>query len=151
MFAMSPLHLQAGDNTGAMHQFRQARLRAWLNQQWARLFGRSRALAVLSVIMCEACAGRRHYAGIQAVSIDRIRGTEDRSADFDRDFNPLSDRTRERWTAIFELCQRGLTLPPVDLIRVNEVYFVRDGHHRVSVARAMGQEYIEAVVTEWDA
>lgn len=149
MFAMSPLHLQAGDNTGAMHQFRRARLRAWLNQQWARLLGRSRALAELSAIMRETCVSQRHHAGIQAVLIDQIGGTEGRSDDFDRDFNPLNDRARERWTAVFNLWQRGLTLPPVDLIHVNEMYFVRDGHHRVSVARALGQKYIEAVVTEW--
>ena len=61
----------------------------------------------------------------------------------------MNDRARERWTAVFDLWQRGLTLPPVDLIHVDEMYFVRDGHHRVSVARALGQKYIEAVVTEW--
>ncbi len=53
------------------------------------------------------------------------------------------------WAALFNLWQRGLTLPPVDLIRVGEFYSVRDGHHRVSVARALGQAFIEATVTEW--
>ena len=100
MYAMSPLQLQAGDNTGALHQFQRARLRAWLSQQWARLLGQSRALAELPVIMRETRAGHGHYAGIQAVAIDRIRGTEGRSVDFDRDFNPLNDRTRERWMAV---------------------------------------------------
>jgi ParB-like chromosome segregation protein Spo0J len=50
---------------------------------------------------------------------------------------------------VFNLWRRGLTLPPVDLIRVGESYFVRDGHHRVSAARALGQAFIEATVTEW--
>ncbi len=149
MFAMSPLHLQAGDNTGAMHQFRRARLRAWVSGIWAALLGRSRALVELSVSLREARVSQGRYAGIQAVSIDQIRGTEGRSDDFDRDFNPLNDRMRERWAAVFNLWQRGRTLPPVDLIHVNEMYFVRDGHHRVSVAHALGQAYIEATVTEW--
>jgi hypothetical protein len=93
--------------------------------------------------------GARYYAGIQAVPIRQIRGTEERARDFDVEFNPLTDHTERRWLSVFTALQRGAALPPVELTRVGEIYFVRDGHHRISAARALGQEYIEAVVTVW--
>lgn len=89
------------------------------------------------------------YAGQREVTLDNIRGTEGRLNDFDDRFNPLTDRTRERWVSIARANDAGMDLPPVELIRVDEVYFVRDGHHRISVARAFGQTTITARVTVW--
>jgi len=83
------------------------------------------------------------------VAIAQICGSEGRAADFDRDFNPLQDHTRDRWLGIAEAYQRGRYLPPVALIQVGDHYFVRDGHHRISVARALGQQAIEATVEVW--
>ena len=148
MFATSPMHLQAS-TSGAMHQFERAHLRGWLRHQWAALTGHSHKLYELAAITRTTNVSERHFAGIQAVPIRQIRGTEDRSEDFDRDFNPLSDRSRQRWVSVFSAWLKGTALPAVELIRVGETYFVRDGHHRISVAHALGQEYIEAVVTEW--
>jgi hypothetical protein len=61
-----------------------------------------------------------------------------------------SARVRGRWEQIAAAVRRGEPLPPVDLLRIGEIYFVRDGHHRVSVARALGLEDIDAYVTEVD-
>ncbi len=94
-------------------------------------------------------AGGGHYAGIQAVSIAQIHGSEGRCSDFDADFRPLAEHDRGRWLRIARARLQGAELPPVDLIRVRDGYFVRDGHHRISVAHAFGEEYIEAEVTEW--
>jgi hypothetical protein len=91
----------------------------------------------------------RCYGGIQIVPISRIRGSESRSDDFDRDFHPLQDHNRGRWLRIAAARQQGKTLPPVSLIQVGDLYFVRDGHHRISVARAEGQLDIEAEVVVW--
>jgi len=88
-----------------------------------------------------------HYAGQREVPLDQIRGTEGRSNDFDDRFHPLTDRTRQRWMSVARANEQGLSLPPVDLIQVGDVYFVRDGHHRISVARAFGQTTITARVT----
>ena len=66
---------------------------------------------------------------------------------FDTQFHPLKHGTRQRWVGIMMARRSGLSLPPVKLIRVGDAYFVRDGHHRVSVARALAEEYIEAEVT----
>ena len=80
--------------------------------------------------------------------LDAIVGSVDRSRDFDRRFRPTSGRSRGRWEQIAAAARRGEALPPVDLLRVGELYFVRDGHHRVSVARALGRTDIDAYVTE---
>ncbi len=90
------------------------------------------------------------YAGRHEVALDDIRGTVGRQNDFDDNFNPLSERTFQRWLSIFEAYRRGIVLPPVELIQVGSIYFVRDGHHRISVARAMGLTTISAVVTIWN-
>jgi len=94
---------------------------------------------------------RGSYAvGICAVPVRQIRGSESRSDDFDADFRPRQTRTQGRWLSIATARLMGVTLPPVELLQVHDVYYVRDGHHRISVARAMGQEYIEAEVLVWE-
>ena len=126
-----------------------ARNRALQGMLWSALSRRSRRL--LSLVEVDgACEVRsRRHAGIRAVPICRIRGSESRCDDFDRDFNPLQGRTAGRWQSVARARQQGRSLPPVDLVQVGDVYFVRDGHHRISVARALGQLDIEAEVTVW--
>ncbi len=89
------------------------------------------------------------YAGRQTVPLSQIRGsaTLARSWDFDANFRPLSRHNRDRWQTIAAASRRGKRLPPVALIEVNGVYFVEDGHHRISVAKAENRPDIEAVVT----
>jgi hypothetical protein len=86
--------------------------------------------------------------GVEVVPLDAIVGTVDRDRDFDRSFRPTSGRVRSRWENIAAAMRRGESLPPVDLVRIGEIYFVRDGHNRVSVARALGRRDIDAFVTE---
>lgn len=92
-------------------------------------------------------AGQRHV-GRQLIPVESIIGTVDREQDYDRRFRPMSDRNRERWETIAAAMRRGEALPPIDVYRIGELHFVRDGHHRVSVARALGLTTIEANVTE---
>ena len=87
--------------------------------------------------------------GLQTVALDSIVGTVDRQGGgFDRHFRPTSSQVRGRWERIAGAMRRGESMPPVSLYRVGEVHFVRDGHHRVSVGRALGRHDIDAVVTE---
>lgn len=86
--------------------------------------------------------------GLQIVPLDSIVGSVDRTRDFDRDFRPTNPRLRSRWQRIAEAVRRGESLPPVSLYRIGDLHFVRDGHHRVSVARSLGLTEIEAYVTE---
>jgi hypothetical protein len=86
--------------------------------------------------------------GEQTIPLDSIVGTVDRSREFDRSFRPTTQRVRERWERI-NLAQRtGKALPPIDVYRIGDMHFVKDGHHRVSVARALGHRDINAYVTE---
>jgi hypothetical protein len=86
--------------------------------------------------------------GLQVIDVDSIAGTVDRGREFDRSFRPTSGRVRQRWEGIATAQRKGKAMPPIDVYRIGEVHFVKDGHHRVSVARAMGIDKIEAYVTE---
>ncbi len=91
------------------------------------------------------------YAGVKTVRIDSIIGSEGRVSDFDSGFHPMSEAASERWVNIAMAYIARLPLPPVQLIEVGDSYFIRDGHHRVSVARAFGQSAIDAEVISWNA
>lgn len=88
------------------------------------------------------------YIGLQQVPINQIVGSLGRYRDFDRAFLPRQTRTRGRWVSIDSARYDDVLLPPVELYKMGEVYFVRDGNHRVSVAREQGQEVVDALVTE---
>jgi hypothetical protein len=90
----------------------------------------------------------QHDLGLQVVPLDAIVGTVDRTADFDRGLRPTSSRLRSRWERIAAAQRRGESLPPVSLYKIGALYFVRDGHHRVSVAKSLGRKDIDAYVIE---
>ena len=113
-------------------------------QVWARLTGRNNELRSLS----HYAIGKQTHrsAGVLSVPIDRIVGSESRTKDFDADFNPLKQHNRERWAGLLAALWSGIPLPPVELIQVGNEFFVRDGHHRISIAKATGQLEIEASI-----
>jgi hypothetical protein len=86
--------------------------------------------------------------GVLTIAIETIVGTLDRRKEFDRSFRPTSSRARARFERIAEAARRGVALPPIDVYRVGALHFVRDGHHRVAVARAQGLDAIDAHVVE---
>src|SRR3954469_11532202 len=86
--------------------------------------------------------------GLRVIQLDAIVGSVDRTTDFDRQFRPTTGRVRARWERIAAAMRRGDSLPPIDVYRLDGMHFVRDGHHRVSVARALGRHDIDAFVTE---
>ena len=91
------------------------------------------------------------YRGLQVVPIDRIVGSEGRYADFNKQFLPRHEHLRRRWTRVDEAHHQQVNLPPIRLYEIGGVYFVRDGNHRVSVARAEGVESIDAEVVSLDS
>ena len=122
---------------------------ARLRQAWAKVRGQSCRLLDLTTVAATCAIGDRRAAGMQTVSIRQIRGSEGRRDDFDVAFGPLRAHTEARWVSVARAHLRGIGLPAVELIQVGTVYFVRDGHHRISVAAALGQQEIDAVVTVW--
>jgi hypothetical protein len=111
-------------------------------QRWARITGKANALRSLTY---QPVTSRRESTTM-LVPLSQIVGTECRSEEFDRDFHPLQTHSRERWIGVAAARRTGVVLPLVELVRAKDGYYVRDGHHRISVARAMGQLAIEARV-----
>jgi hypothetical protein len=135
----------------AQNDFMRARRRATIAKLAARLRGEPDDVGVVMPYeeVIEALGFlSEHSAGLKVVPLDQIVGSVDRGRDFDRRFRPTSGRLRSRWEQIAAAARRGESFPPIDLVRVGELYFVRDGHHRVSVARALGRTDIDAYVTE---
>jgi hypothetical protein len=87
------------------------------------------------------------YRGMQTVSIDLIVGSEGRYRDFNKYFLPRAEHLRSRWERVDVARLKDIILPPIQLYEIGGVYFVRDGNHRVSVARSQGVELIDAEVT----
>jgi hypothetical protein len=94
--------------------------------------------------------GRRgeRRLGLQTIALDTIVGSVDSRRDFDRRFRPATDRVRPRWERLALAERRGEPVPPIEVYRVGGLHFVSDGHHRVSVAVAVGRPVIDAYVTE---
>ena len=93
--------------------------------------------------------GRRaeHYVGTKVIPLDAIVGSVDKVRDFDRRFRPTSTVSRQRWERLARASRVGEEIPPIDVYQIGDYYFVRDGHHRVSVARSLGVSLIEARIT----
>jgi hypothetical protein len=148
---MQPRRSTGLPGVDAQHDFIRARRHAILARLAARLRGEpddvGHVMPYEEVVEALGFVSE-HPVGLQVVPLDAIVGTVDRGRDFDRRFRPTSGRVRSRWEHIATAMRRGEPLPPVDLAKIGELYFVRDGHHRVSVARALGWSEIDAYVTE---
>jgi hypothetical protein len=135
----------------AQHDFTLARRRRALSKIVSRLRSEPDDVSVmLPFEEVVAALGRRseHDIGLQTIDLDTIVGTVTRRrGEFNRDFQP-SKGVRGRWEGIATARRRGVTMPPIDVFRVGELHFVEDGHHRVSVARALGDTHIDAHVRE---
>ncbi|MDY7040941.1 MAG: DUF4032 domain-containing protein [Chloroflexota bacterium] len=128
--------------------FSRARWRAFLGEISALLFGHSNELLSFDQVKTALKVRGQVYRGIQAVRIDQITGSVDRYRDFDRVFLPTQTHTAQRWKRVDQAHYQDIYLPPVQLYKVGDIYFVRDGNHRVSVARERGVEFIDAEVIE---
>jgi hypothetical protein len=135
----------------AQSDFARARRRRALALLSARLRREPNDVAMIlpfdEVVEALGLVGERPL-GLQTIELDSIVGTVDRTREFDRDFRPTTPRLRERWESIAAAQRRGEAMPPIDVYRIGALHFVRDGHHRVSVARAQGLRTIDAHVTE---
>ena len=99
------------------------------------------------VIAALGFRGERHL-GLRTIKLDAVVGSVESRRDFDRHFRPTSGRVRERWERLALAQRRGESIPPIDVYQVGDLYFVKDGHHRVSIGTATGQRTIDAYVTQ---
>lgn len=90
----------------------------------------------------------QNYVGIRQIETDQIIGSVSRYHDFDRAFLPRQTHTRSRWESIDRAHFKQIILPPIEVYKIGDAFFIKDGNHRVSVAREKGQAFIDAYVTE---
>jgi len=135
----------------AREDFDAARFKAFRKAVSAALTRRARRLLSLDEVLEAAGAEGRAFGGIQEIPLDRVIGSavyEAKGGDFGPEFLPMSARLRDRWTRIYREMVEGAELPPIDVYKVGDFYFVIDGHHRVSVARSLDRATINARVVE---
>ena len=132
----------------ARADFQRARFKAFMNRVWGAISGQRSTLLSYDEIKEKLHVGGPVYRGVKTIRVDQIAGSLNRYHEFDAVFLPASDKLADRWQSVNRAFYQEISLPPVVLYKVGEVYFVVDGHHRVSVAREQGQIFIEAEVRE---
>jgi hypothetical protein len=131
-----------------INAFQSARRRAFWQEMLNHLRGKSAELLSFDEIKTRLRLREESYRGLQDVPLDRIVGSVGRYRDFTASFLPRNNDLRERWSRVYAQVNSMEGVPPVELYKVDDVYFVRDGNHRVSVARQLGAKTIQAHVTE---
>lgn len=144
---MTPLH---PDRSTAINDFRQAHQRAALQLVLSRVTGKSVELLSYEDVLGKLRLTGRSSRGVREIPVSAIAGTVGRTSDFTRTFLPRKASDEQRWANLLAFAQQNSldALPPIEVYQIGEAYFVQDGHHRVSVARTLGVEFIAAYVTE---
>jgi ParB-like nuclease domain. len=135
----------------AHEDFDSARFKAFRRAIRATLTRRSRRLLSLDRVLEAAGLEGKAFGGVREIPLDKVVGSavaEAKAADFDPGFLPVNRRLRDRWTRIYTAMVEGDELPPIDVYKLDDAYYVIDGHHRVSVARNLGRDVINARVVE---
>jgi hypothetical protein len=135
-------------NSRVRADFSRARFKAFLNRIRSTVSGQPTTLLSYDDVKAKLHIGGPIYRGVQTVRVDQIVGSLNRYHQFDRAFLPVEDQIASRWQNVDRAFYKDISLPPILLYKVGQVYFVVDGHHRVSVAREQGQEFIDAEVRE---
>lgn len=139
----------SGAMAAAERLYQHATYRSWDEAVRWRLAGQITALPVMADVVEDSYSRRATEVGLRSVPLAQIVGTVEpaRSTDFDAQFRPVAPHLKDRWIAIAICCQQGRCAQPVQLMEVDELYYVVDGHTRISVAMAMGRDAIPACVT----
>ncbi|MCL4507300.1 MAG: DUF4032 domain-containing protein [Chloroflexi bacterium] len=138
----------SGLNAQDQLEFNNARTRAFLRSILGVISGHRNDLVAWDEVKDKLKLRGMVYRGMQTVPIEKIVGSVGRYNDFDNAFLPTRNALSMRWRKINRAFYDDVSLPPVQLYKVGEVYFVLDGNHRVSVARGHGAAFIDAEVTE---
>jgi hypothetical protein len=128
--------------------FQKARMQAFWQEAWALLRGKSIDLLRFEEVKHRLRLRDERYLGLKEIELDKIVGSVGRYKDFTRSFLPRTNAVRSRWQRLDAMAHGPEGFPPIEVYKIGDVYFVIDGNHRVSVARALGAKTIEAYVTE---
>ena len=122
--------------------------KAFWRELLSQLTGRHKDLLNFDEIRSRLHLHEEHYEGVRDVPLEQIAGSVGRYKDFTATFLPRKAGMKERWSRVYALANSMEGPPPIELYKVGDVYFVRDGNHRVSVARQLGAKSIQAHVVE---
>lgn len=131
----------------ARRAFQGARRRAVLRSAWARLRGRPSRLCAIDERLRRDGPWVHGPRALVDVPLARVVGSEGRAHDYTGAFLPRVGRDEERWARVRLAIEEGRGVPPLELYELDGFYYVRDGHHRVSVLRRLGVKRFEAYVT----
>jgi len=133
----------------AIQDFQTAWHRASMQEILAKITGKSTRLLSYDEVAEKLKLRVRTERGLQQIPLDAIVGSVGRYTDFTRTFLPRRADDQERWARVKAAMEEGVGLPPIEVYKVGDVYFVLDGNHRVSIARQEGFDSIEARVIEF--
>jgi len=133
----------------AIRDFQSARQKAGIQEVLARVTGKSNQLLSYDDVAEKLKLRARMERGVQHIPLDAIVGSVGRNTDFTRTFLPRKSGDQQRWANVKTAMEDGAGLPPIEVYKVGEVYFVVDGNHRVSIANQEGATSIEARVIEF--
>jgi hypothetical protein len=129
------------------HRFFTLRTNARRDFLWAKLTGKNTELELFPEEAPEK-SPNRNFIGTEEIPVEEIVGTMNRHSDFDNKFRPLNKHLLERWVNVYLSLERN-GWPPILVHKVGDRYYVEDGHHRVSIAQALGMTFIPAKVWEY--
>jgi hypothetical protein len=143
-----PDDINTNDFMEGVNAFQSARMRAFWQDIIGLVRGKPAELLSFEDIRARLRLREEYYKGTQDVPLEQIVGSVGRYREFTSNFLPRRSKMQERWSRVYSLATGMMGLPPIELYKVGNAYFVRDGNHRVSVARQMGAKTIQAHVIE---
>ncbi len=132
------------------HNFNNVWTRSFFKSIYKKLKREDDCLPSLEDIVDITHARNERYIGLREIPVENIIGSEGRYEDFNQGFLPKKGALKSRWSAIHRIMEEDGNLPPITVFKIDDYYWVRDGNHRVSVAKERGQLYIDAEVSEYD-
>ncbi len=131
-----------------MSAYQNARMRAFWDEMFSLIRGKPAELLSFEDVRSRLRLREEYFKGMQDIPLDKIVGSVGRYREFTRNFLPKKRVQQERWSRVFAVATGMQGLPPIEVYQVGDVYFVRDGNHRVSVAHQLGNQTIQAQVWE---
>ncbi|MDM8521000.1 hypothetical protein QUF64_13205 [Anaerolineales bacterium HSG6] len=144
------INYRTAERQRVIDDFQRAKHRAFTEEMLATIRHSPVDLLPFEMVRTQLKLENKQYQGLQEVSLDQIVGSVNRSEDFTRTFSPRNNAIQNRWQEVDTLVDT-IGLPPIELYQVSQIYFVNDGHHRVSVMRQQMAEVIEAEVWKYSS
>ncbi len=131
-----------------VNKFQGLRSRAFLEEMLQLLRGKSTELLSFDDVRARLRLREESYRGLQDIPLEQIVGSVGRHTEFTTSFLPRTNEMRERWSRVYAQMNSMSGVPPIEVYKVGNTFFIRDGNHRVSVARQLGSKTIQAHVWE---